>query len=276
MVRSGATGQADGGGHRPQVVADDDQVRGVEGDVGRPIRRASPRSAVARAGASLTPSPTMATEAPLGLEPPDHRHLVRRQGPGHDLVDPDGGGHGSATAARCPRSASTQRSPMACSRVHGRERRRAHGVGDGQRPDDLRRRRPTSDRRPARRLPRRRIAPPGRPGATARPRQRARPSPTSTACPSTTPRTPSPGRATNPLDRRRCRPPGRRRRWPGPWGARGRCSTAPAQRAAAFAALDTGDRRHVGDRHPPLGDRPGLVEHHGVDLLGRPRGPGSP
>ena len=33
--------------------------------------------------------------------------------------------------------------------------------------------------------------------------------------------------------------------------------------------VDAGRHRHVGDRHPPFGDGPGLVEHHGVDL---PRG----
>ena len=46
-----------------------------------PVPIAIPRSAWASAGASLIPSPTMATDPPAGLQPLDDRGLVRRAGP---------------------------------------------------------------------------------------------------------------------------------------------------------------------------------------------------
>ena len=53
---------------------------------------ARPRSAWASAAASLTPSPTIATTRPLGLQVADHVDLVVGQHLGDDLVDADLGG----------------------------------------------------------------------------------------------------------------------------------------------------------------------------------------
>ena len=52
-----------------------------------PVPIAMPTSACASAGASLMPSPAIATRAPLALQPLDHRRLLLRQHVGFDLVD---------------------------------------------------------------------------------------------------------------------------------------------------------------------------------------------
>ena len=52
-----------------------------------PVPMAMPTSACASAGASFTPSPTMATRAALALQPLDMRGLVGRQHLGPDVAD---------------------------------------------------------------------------------------------------------------------------------------------------------------------------------------------
>ena len=58
-----------------------------------PVPMAMPTSAWASAGASLMPSPAIATIRALGLQAPDHLVLVLGQHLGVDLVDADLPGH---------------------------------------------------------------------------------------------------------------------------------------------------------------------------------------
>ena len=53
-----------------------------------PVPSASPRSAAASAGPSLTPSPAMATRRPRACRLPDHRDLAIGQRAGDHLIDP--------------------------------------------------------------------------------------------------------------------------------------------------------------------------------------------
>ena len=75
---------------------------------------AMPTSACASAGASLMPSPAIATRAPLGLQALDHRRLLLGQHVGFDVVDADGARHGLGGVRLSPVSITT-RSPSACS-----------------------------------------------------------------------------------------------------------------------------------------------------------------
>ena len=69
-----------------------------------PVPIAMPRSAWASAAASLTPSPTMATTLPAGLEVGDHRVLVLGAHVGEHPTgrDADVARHGSAAASWSP------------------------------------------------------------------------------------------------------------------------------------------------------------------------------
>ena len=121
-----------------------------------PVPREMPRSAWARAAASFTPSPTMATTRPSSLEPPNDVELPGREDLGHHLVDADGRGH---RAGRRLVVAGEEHRPQAegAQLVDRRRARRLHRVGhDEQR---LRLRRPSPRPRPCGRPPRRRAGP---------------------------------------------------------------------------------------------------------------------
>ena len=241
-----------------------------------PEPRASPRSAAARAGPSLTPSPTMATRRPSGLQVRDHRGLGRGQRPGDDLVDAGGGRHGLRGGRVV---AGQQHRPQAQAAQPG-DRRGGRGldrVGDRERAAGL--------RRPSRPAPRC-----GPPAPSAR-HQAARSAgmvhaavgeqPSrgrrSTSWPSTTPRAPRPGSAVKPS----ARGSGRQ------LGARPAALMAAATGvlggllhragvAEQVVAAGAGRGLDAGHRHRAGGDRAGLVQHHRVDRRGRTPAPGSP
>ena len=76
-----------------------------------PVPMAMPRSAWARAGASLTPSPTIATRPPPGCSRSISATLPAGQHLGEHAVDPHVAGDPFARCARCRRSASSRRGP---------------------------------------------------------------------------------------------------------------------------------------------------------------------
>ena len=207
-----------------------------------PVPMAMPRSAWASAGASLIPSPTIATVAPPACSRCDGRGLVRRQDLGHDPLrtDPDLRRRWPPRSRAGPRSASRPRRRSARSRSMasaapgltvsarpmtpiGRPSRATQAPGG--RPEVVRRHR---CRRPARRGTR------GcRRGSSRRRRSRGprdRPSPRSRR-----------------RRRSRCRAPRRAGRSPRPADAR--CHARPTRRAAAArprrsrGGADDGDRR---------------------------------
>ena len=197
-----------------------------------PVPIARPRSACARAGASLTPSPTIATTRPSPCRRAHDVGLVGRAAP-------------RRSPRRCPTSAATARAVAALSPVSStgrrpRPRSRRDRLGAGRldrvrdhqqaaHPRRPRRRRPPCARRPARSsraaLERRRRA--SRPHSASSAGR-----PTTTGAPSTTPSTPRPSRLAKP-SRRGQRRPARRGppgRWRGRSGARRR---PPARRPGA-------------------------------------------
>ena len=80
-----------------------------------PVPMAMPRSAWASAGASLMPSPTIATTLPCGLELADLADFLLGQHLGEHVVDADLAGDRLGGGARCRRSASRRpaRAPSA-------------------------------------------------------------------------------------------------------------------------------------------------------------------
>ena len=229
-----------------------------------PVPMARPRSAWASAGASLTPSPTMATTRPSRLQAADDLGLAGGQDVGDDLADADLGGDrggGRGVVAR---------------QQHGPEAERL----------ELRARRPrwTASRRRPRRSGRARA--PSQPTATTvwpcgLRRRRARPRARRRARPRSASRLGAAGDDGVALDRaldaaarvirgttrlRGARPPRspRRPRWPGPPGAprraRARRRAAAARPRSPPAAGDDGAHPHLPRRH-----RAGLVEHDRVD-----------
>ncbi len=90
-----------------------------------PAPMAMPTSAPARAGASLTPSPTMATDQAAGLQLGDLGVLVLGEDLGHDLVDAELAADGSATwraspviiTTRLPRRRSSATASLASGRI---------------------------------------------------------------------------------------------------------------------------------------------------------------
>ena len=99
-----------------------------------PEPTARPRSAAANAGASFTPSPTIATHRPSCLQAPDDRDLLRGQRAGHDLGDPDR----RAYCPGCRLVVSRQKDAAQSERLQPAHRGRGGGpdrVGDGKRTD---------------------------------------------------------------------------------------------------------------------------------------------
>ena len=114
-----------------------------------PVPMAMPRSACASAGASLMPSPTIATTWPCGLQRGDVGGLLGGQDLGEDVVDADLGGDGAAVAALSPVSIQTS-SPSAFELGDRLGGVGLDGVGDrDQAGQACRRRRRTSGSAPA-------------------------------------------------------------------------------------------------------------------------------
>ena len=234
-----------------------------------------PRSACARAAASLTPSPTIATTRPSRLQPLDHVDLAGRAAPRRPPRRCRPRRRPRGPRARCRRSAGPGRARAPRSRAHGLGARSASRCR--RRPARPRARAVPADhdggaprglgRRPRPRRARRAATPareqPGRPTTTHGPRR--------------VPRTPSPPTAREgrppPASERRRRPPRRSARATG-------CSEAASTRRGQAAYLVDADSPvagdHVDERHPAGGDGAGLVEHDGVDAAGRPRAPRAP
>ena len=228
-----------------------------------PDPTARPRSALARAGPSLTPSPTMATDRPP-LAGADHGDLVGREGAGHDIGHPDGRPTARAVGSLSP-VRRMQWSPSACSSRTAASRRRSDRVGDGHGSDDG----VVSAHqhgRPAERFPFRACAGHSLAGmvSTGRSKRAALPDRDLVAVD----RSPGahPGQGAEPSTGRQ----GAELVFGGGGDGPGHevlgrlfeRSRPPQERAA----LDPGHDLHVGDRHLPFGDRPRLVEHHRVDL----------
>ena len=231
-----------------------------------PVPIARPRSAWASAGASLTPSPTMATTRPSAC---------RRR-----TTSALSAGRTSAMTSSMPTSAATARAVVSLSPVSSTGRRperlqrrdrlgrgRLDGVGDDEHARGPRR--PSrGDRRRCGPAPRRRpggVELGGGCAGSTRPAARGgrRPTP----WPSTTPSTPRPSRLAKPstagsgaeLVARRGRSPGRS-------GARRR-PRARRRAAAPRRGRAVGDD-DVDEAHPAGGDGAGLVEHDRVDPAG--------
>ena len=105
-----APGQGDGGGRLGEVVGHQRDVGGLDGHVGAEAPIAMPTSAVARAGASLMPSPTMAT-APRAAQRGDRGVLSSGSSPARQPVIPprgDGGGGGRVVAGEHEHAADAQ------------------------------------------------------------------------------------------------------------------------------------------------------------------------
>ena len=229
-----------------------------------PAPIAIPTSAVASAGASLTPSPTIATFRPPGLEAPDGLGLVGRAGPGRRPR--------RSRAARATdvgdrlRVAGDHRDPEA-HRVEALDRLGRLG------PDLVleRRARRARDRR------RRRGGPSGRrgaqrarpPGPASRPRSASRRGPpTATVRPSTVARAPRPASASKPAAGSRLDA-----------ACRGARDDRPRQRVLgvgldrrgeprAARRSSAGGRGHGRQDRLAQGERPGLVEDDDVELAG--------
>ena len=243
MMRTVAR-ELDGVGQRPQV-APIRVMSPASTATSVPVPRRCPRSARASAGASLTPSPTMATRA---ASPPaaalDLGRLPVGQHPGHDAC---------RSRPRGPRAAAVALVAGEQHHVEAHPPEPAHRLG--------RRRRRVGDRQDARRAPSTAAADASRPASASarRPRQRRGSTPfppAQTALP-TAHRTPSdagarPAPATSgsrrpagPLRAPRARPRTTRR-------GRG-CSERRSTAAARPEAPVVGRRRrnHLGHRGPP-------------------------
>ena len=232
-----------------------------------PAPMAMPTSAVASAGASLTPSPTIATLPAALLEAPDGGRLVGRQHLRGNLVDAESArdriGDGLAVAGD-HRHADPQR--VEASTASRRLRPDLVLQGEGR-------------RRPARRhdvehRPALRAAQPSRRREiggidVGRARSSRRGPPIATSRPSTVAPDAAPGQrleAGRPRVARRRALRGRRRS-PGPAGARSRASTAAASASIVVDAAPsaTTGRRATGVAHR---QRAGLVEDDHVELAG--------
>ena len=231
---------------------------------------------MARAAASLTPSPTMATTRPLLLQVADHVDLVLRQHLGdHVVVDARPRRRPRARPAALSPVSSTGRSPSARSSATASATGRLHRVGHHRgRPRGAV---PADRDRGATRLP----APPSTAAAGSSGRDMAHCSASHAGAGrrrravarSTARRTPSPG----------WRGSRRRRRAPAA-AALGRAAAAIARAIGCSEASSTapGQAQHLGPgvqrraavtRRPacirPVGDGAGLVQHDGVDPPGR-------
>ena len=265
IVRSVARDEADRVGGAAQVAGDQREVdASIATSVPVPIAR--PRSAWASAGASLTPSPTIATTRPSACRRRIDVGLVGRQHLGDHLVDADLGGDRARGRARCRRSAAPGAGRARCSRatasadvgltVSATASSAAHLAVPGDQDRG-------AARAPRRRGGRRR-ARPGRAGSTRPSAPGARPA---TPRPSTTPSTPRPSRLAKRLDglgsgaelvaRGARRSPARS-------GARRR-PRARRRGAAASAASTPSAATTSASAIRPGGHGAGLVEHDRVD-----------
>ena len=165
---------------------------------------------------------------------------------------------------------STGRSPSARSSETASALVGLHGVGDLEQPARL--------AVPAGRDAVRPDAPARAASAAGEPRRqldarvaRAAPGrPTSSACPSTTPSTPSPSRLTNSSTAGSSPTSAARgaRRSRAPIGCSDACSSAPTRRSSSARSTPVGERRRR-RRHAPARDGAGLVEHDRVDAARR-------
>ena len=230
---------------------------------------ARPRSACASAGASLTPSPTIATTRPSACSRRMTSALLRGQDVGDDLVDADLGRDGRGASPALSPVSSTGRRPSALSSATAAAlvglARVGHDAG-GRAPRRPSRPRPRSGRRPAPRRARPASSPAGEPA-----RRAALGRPATTARPSTTPSTPRPSRFAERLDRgQRRRISLARRRGDGArdrvlGGVLERARRAAAARARSTPSAATTSRSRI----RPVVTRAGLVEHDRVDAAGR-------
>jgi hypothetical protein len=122
--------EADGVGGGAQVAGDEREVGGLDGDVGAGAD-AQAEVGLGERGASLTPSPTMATTRPSACRRRIDVGLVGGQDLGDDLVDADLGGDRARRSSRCRRSAgrAAARAPSATRRLRGAV---LDGVGDDE------------------------------------------------------------------------------------------------------------------------------------------------
>ena len=84
-----------------------------------PVPIAIPRSAWASAGASLTPSPTIATTRPFGLQARDDGGLLGGQHLGDHVVGPDPRGDGAGPSRVLSPVSRIVCKPSSRSRAHG-------------------------------------------------------------------------------------------------------------------------------------------------------------
>ena len=230
-----------------------------------PVPIAMPTSARASAGASLMPSPAIATTRPAACS--------------FSTTAAFSAGRTSATTSSMPDRAPDRlrRHPAVAGEHHrpqpfGAERRdhlgRARLDRIGQ-PQDAapaarrrRRRRPSDRRRAARRR-----APPAAPPSTPSSAS-SRAFPSATARPSTRPRTPRPAQRLDAVASPSATP---RPAAPRTIAAASGCSLArssdAASRSNVASSLRRRSRRPTTSSRLALGQRPGLVDHEGVDLV---------
>ena len=163
-----------------------------------PDPTARPRSALTKAGPSLTPSPTMATDRPSALEASDHRDLVRRKGTGHHIGHTDLSAHGPGGWL----VVSGQQDAVEAERLEPMDGRRgggSDGVGDRDGSDDGFVS-PDEHGRSTERFPFGASVDHILGNRSRRRWRRGRPSRPRSRCPSTVPRAPTPALGTEPVD----------------------------------------------------------------------------
>ena len=235
-----------------------------------PVPMAMPTSAWASAGASLMPSPTMATLRPSCCSSAISAAFCSGSTSATTRSMPTC----AAMASRGRRVVAGEHDDLEAELLeagHGRRGARLERVGDGDAP------------RPARR-PRRRSStvlpsPASARGPLAGVRRRAARCRPTTVWPSTTAAMPWPAIASNPVGRRHLDAALRRRRRRSPRPAGARCRARRRPRGAAARRCRVGRRapsvpcrtEQHDVRHPrlALGDRAGLVEHDGAQLVRR-------